>query len=177
MWPLCLSPRLRLLSREGAVGEFQAGHAAGWPAVRLGGMRFLLNVIWLVLGGFWLALAYFFFGLIACVFIVTIPFGVASFRIGAYALWPFGRTIVPTPTAGTMSTLGNIIWFLVAGVWIAITHLTTAVAQAVTIIGIPLAIANIKMIPVSMVPLGKRIVDHRDLRPGMQPMVTIPDGR
>lgn len=140
-------------------------------------MGFLLNVIWLVFGGIWLALAYFILGAIACIFIIAIPFGVASFRIGAYALWPFGRTIVPTPTAGTMSALGNVIWFVVAGFWIALTHILTAVAQAVTIIGIPLAIANIKMIPVSMMPLGKRIVDDRELSSGMHPLVTIPDLR
>ncbi|MGO0575883.1 YccF domain-containing protein [Ornithinimicrobium panacihumi] len=140
-------------------------------------MRLLLNLIWLVFGGIWLALAYLVFGVIACIFIITIPFGIASFRIGAYALWPFGRTIVPTPTAGAMSTLGNIIWFLVAGLWITIAHITTAAAQAVTIIGIPLAVANLKMIPVSLVPLGKQIVDNRELRPGMQPLVVRPDGR
>ncbi|MFX0539129.1 YccF domain-containing protein [Ornithinimicrobium sp. Y1847] len=139
-------------------------------------MRFLLNLIWLVFGGLWLALAYFFFGLIACIFIITIPFGIASFRIGAYALWPFGRTIVPTRNAGAMSTIGNVIWFIVAGVWIAVAHLTTAVAQALTIIGIPLAIANIKMIPVSLVPLGKEIVDNDQLGAGAQPLVSVPQG-
>jgi uncharacterized membrane protein YccF (DUF307 family) len=78
--------------------------------------------------------------------------------MAGYALWPFGRTIVDHPNAGAMSTIGNVIWILVAGWWLAIGHLTTAVAQAVTIIGIPLAIANLKMIPVSLVPLGKQIV-------------------
>ena len=103
-------------------------------------MRTLLNLIWVVLGGFWLWLGYVFFGIIACVFIITIPAGVASFRIAGYALWPFGRTVVTKPGAGAVSCLSNVIWFLVAGVWLAIGHLTTAVAQAVTIIGIPLAI-------------------------------------
>jgi uncharacterized membrane protein YccF (DUF307 family) len=92
------------------------------------------------------------------VLIITIPFGIASFRMAGYALWPFGRTIVDRPNAGAMSTIGNVIWILVAGWWLAIGHLTTAAAQAVTIIGIPLAIANLKMIPVSLVPLGKQIV-------------------
>jgi uncharacterized membrane protein YccF (DUF307 family) len=78
--------------------------------------------------------------------------------MAGYALWPFGRTIVDRPNAGAMSTIGNVIWILVAGWWLAIGHLTTAAAQAVTIIGIPLAIANLKMIPVSLVPLGKQIV-------------------
>ena len=75
-----------------------------------------------------------------------------------YALWPFGRTIVPKATASPVSALGNIIWIVFIGWWLALGHLVTAIAQAVTIIGIPLAIANVKLIPVSLVPLGKEIV-------------------
>ena len=63
-------------------------------------MRTLLNLIWVIFGGFWLALGYFLAGIIACIFIITIPFGVASMRMAAYALWPFGKTIVAKPTAG-----------------------------------------------------------------------------
>ena len=125
-------------------------------------MRTLLNIIWVIFGGFWLWLEYMFFGIIACVLIVTIPAGIASFRIAGYALWPFGRTVVARPDAGAMSGLGNLIWFLVAGVWWAIGHLTTAVAQAVTIVGIPLAIANVKMIPVTCFPFGKEIAPGGD---------------
>ncbi len=121
-------------------------------------VKTLLNLIWLLLGGLWLALGYVVAGLICCVLVVTIPFGIASFRIAGYALWPFGRTIVDHPGAGAMSTIGNVVWILVAGWWLALGHLTTAVAQAVTIVGIPLAIANLKLIPVSLVPLGKQIV-------------------
>lgn len=127
-------------------------------------MAFLLNLIWLLFGGLWLALGYVFFGVVACIFLVTIPFGIASFRIAAYALWPFGRTIVEKPTSGVMSGFGNVVWFLVAGVWLAIGHIVTAAAQAITIIGIPLALANLKMIPVSLVPLGKEIVSNDQLR-------------
>jgi uncharacterized membrane protein YccF (DUF307 family) len=121
-------------------------------------VKALLNIIWLVFGGIWLALGYVLAGIICCVLIVTIPFGIASFRMASYALWPFGRTVVDHPRAGAMSAIGNVIWLLVAGWWLAIGHLTTAAAQAVTIVGIPLAIANLKMIPVSLLPLGKEIV-------------------
>lgn len=122
-------------------------------------MRTLLNIIWLIFGGLWLALGYFLAGVICCVLIVTIPWGIASFRIGAYALWPFGRMVVDGPRGSqSLSLLGNIIWLVFAGVWIAIGHLASAIAMAVTIIGIPLAIANIKLIPVSLMPLGKQIV-------------------
>jgi uncharacterized membrane protein YccF (DUF307 family) len=121
-------------------------------------VKILLNLIWFVLAGFWLALGYALAGVVCCVLIVTIPFGIASFRIASYVLWPFGRTVVDKPDAGGWSVLGNIIWVLVAGLWIAIAHLTTAAALAVTIIGIPLAIANVKLIPISLLPLGKQIV-------------------
>ncbi|GHF43520.1 uncharacterized membrane protein YccF (DUF307 family) [Amycolatopsis bartoniae] len=119
-------------------------------------MRLLLNIIWLVLAGFWMALAYVLAGIICCVLIVTIPFGIASFRIANYALWPFGRTIVDH--SGTASVVGNVVWLVFAGWWLALGHLVTGIALCVTIIGIPLGLANFKLIPVSLVPLGKEIV-------------------
>ncbi|GAB3135407.1 YccF domain-containing protein [Amycolatopsis sp. NPDC004378] len=122
-------------------------------------MRTLLNIIWLVLCGFWMAVGYLVAGVICCVLIVTIPFGLASFRIANYALWPFGRTVVDRRDAGVGSFLGNVIWFLFAGLWLAIGHVLTGVALCVTIVGIPLGVANFKMIPVSLMPLGKEIVD------------------
>jgi len=122
-------------------------------------MRILLNIIWLIFGGLWLALGYFLAGLVMCILIITIPFGIASFRIGLYALWPFGKTVVDKPTAGVGSLIGNIIWLLLAGIWLAIGHIVSAIAMAITIIGIPLAIANLKIIPVTLMPLGKEIVD------------------
>lgn len=122
-------------------------------------MRLVLNVIWLVFGGLWLALGYFVAGVICCILIITIPFGIASFRIGLYALWPFGKTVVDKPTAGVASLIGNVIWLVLCGIWLAIGHVVSAVAMAITIIGIPLAIANLKMIPISLMPLGKEITD------------------
>lgn len=124
-------------------------------------MRTILNVIWVIFGGFWLFLGYFLAGIIACVLIITIPIGVASFRIAGYALWPFGREVVPTRGAGVMTGLANVVWFLVAGLWLALGHLITATLQAITIIGIPLAVANIKMIPVTCFPYGKQVVSTR----------------
>ncbi|MCC2315186.1 YccF domain-containing protein [Cellulomonas xiejunii] len=121
-------------------------------------MKTLLNVIWLVFAGAWLALGYVAAGIVCCVLIVTIPFGIASFRIASYVLWPFGRTIVEKPNAGALSTIGNVIWLLVAGIWLAIGHVATAIPLFVSIIGIPMGIANLKLIPVSLVPLGKQIV-------------------
>lgn len=121
-------------------------------------MRTLLNLIWLVFCGFWMALGYALAGVICCILIITIPFGVASFRIANYALWPFGRTVVRDPGAGVASAIGNIIWFVFAGLWLAIGHIVTGVALCVTIIGIPLGIANFKMVPISLLPLGSQVV-------------------
>ncbi|WP_017933557.1 YccF domain-containing protein [Nocardioides sp. Iso805N] len=121
-------------------------------------MRLILNLIWLVLCGFWMFLGYLFFGVICCILIITIPFGLASFRIAGFALWPFGRTIVRRADAGAASTIGNVIWFVFAGLWLAIGHLITGVALCLTIIGIPLGLANFKLIPVSLMPLGRVVV-------------------
>ena len=122
-------------------------------------MRFLLNIFWLVFGGLFIALGYALAGVICCILIVTIPFGIASFRMANYALWPFGRELVQKPTAGVGSLIGNIIWVIVAGWWLALGHIATAIAQFVTIIGIPLGLANVKLVPVSLFPLGHEIRD------------------
>ena len=125
-------------------------------------VRFILKIIWLVLCGFWMFLAYVVTGIIACILIITIPFGIASFRIAGFALWPFGRTMVNRPDAGSPSFIGNVIWFIVAGLWLAIGHLVTGIALMITIIGIPLALADFKLIPISLAPLGKDIVPLDD---------------
>jgi uncharacterized membrane protein YccF (DUF307 family) len=124
-------------------------------------MKVILNVIWLVLCGIWMSLAYIVAGLVCFLLfflVITIPFGIAAFRIANYVLWPFGRTIEARRDAGIGSLIGNIIWIVVAGWWLAIGHLVTGVLLCLTIIGIPLGIASFKIIPVSLVPLGVRIV-------------------
>ena len=124
-------------------------------------MKTLLNLVWLVLCGFWMAVGYAIAGLICCILIVTIPFGIASFRMANFALWPFGRTVVDRPGAGAASAIGNLIWIIVAGWWLTLGHLVTGVLLCITIIGIPLGLANFKLIPVSLMPLGKEIIDSR----------------
>ncbi|NKY37343.1 YccF domain-containing protein [Nocardia speluncae] len=122
-------------------------------------IQLLLNILWLILCGFWMALGYFVAALICFVLIITIPFGVAAMRNALYMLWPFGRTTVEKPGAGAGALLGNIIWFVVAGWWLALGHLGTSIALAVTIVGIPFAWANLKLIPLALFPLGREIVD------------------
>ena len=125
------------------------------------GVRVLLNILWLIFGGIFIAAGYALAALICFVLVVTIPFGFAALRMANYALWPFGRELVARPTAGVSSDVGNIIWFVFAGWWLALGHIVTAIAQFVSIIGIPLGIANIKLVPVSLFPLGHEIVDSR----------------
>jgi uncharacterized membrane protein YccF (DUF307 family) len=121
-------------------------------------MRTILNVIWLVLAGLWMCLAYFLAGLLLCVTVIGIPFGIAAFRIGVYALWPFGYTTVERRDAGAGSMIGNVLWLVLAGWWLALGHVFTGLLLCVTIIGIPFGIANFKLIPLSLLPLGREIV-------------------
>jgi uncharacterized membrane protein YccF (DUF307 family) len=125
-------------------------------------VRVILNVIWLVLAGFWLALLYALAGIIAFILIITIPFGFASFRIAAFSLWPFGRKIVRRPDAGAGSMIGNVLWIILLGWELALGHLITGVLLCLTIIGIPLGLGNFKLIPVSVTPLGREIVLSTD---------------
>jgi uncharacterized membrane protein YccF (DUF307 family) len=122
-------------------------------------VRLLLNLIWLVFGGLWMALGYAVAALIMFILIITIPFGIASARIALFCLWPFGRAIVRRPDAGAASLIGNVIWFVLAGWWLALGHIVTGVAMCVTIVGIPLGIGNFKLIPVSLTPFGREIVE------------------
>lgn len=133
-------------------------------------IRFILNIIWLLTAGIWLCIAYTLAGILACLLIVTIPFGMASFRIAGYVIWPFGREVVQGNT-GALGMLGNVVWFVVAGLWLAIGHIATATVQALTIVGLPLAWANLKMIPVTCFPFGSRIVSSNDSRAGYAPVV------
>ncbi|HWJ52545.1 MAG TPA: YccF domain-containing protein [Propionibacteriaceae bacterium] len=122
-------------------------------------MRTVLNVIWFVFSGFWLWIAYVLAGILCCLLIITIPWGIASFRMANYAVWPFGREVVSRPRAGVLSFLGNVIWVIAAGWWLALTHIVTGLLLCLTIIGIPMGIANFKLIPISLMPLGKEIVN------------------
>ncbi|WP_328424703.1 YccF domain-containing protein [Streptomyces sp. NBC_00443] len=121
-------------------------------------MKTILNVIWLVLSGFWLFIAYLAAGLLLCITIIGIPFGIAAFRIGVYALWPFGYTTIERREAGAPSCVGNVLWLVLAGWWLALGHIATGLVLCITIIGIPFGIANFKLIPVSLFPLGREIV-------------------
>jgi len=127
-------------------------------------MRTLLNLIWFLFSGLWLAIGYALAGVVLCLLIVTIPFGLACFRLAAFVLWPFGRAVVPRQGAGAPSTVANVLWFVLAGLWMAISHVILGVVLCLTIIGIPLGLGNFKLAAVAIAPLGKEIVPASDPR-------------
>jgi uncharacterized membrane protein YccF (DUF307 family) len=125
-------------------------------------VRAILNVLWLVLCGFWMALAYAFAGVVMCILIITIPFGLQAFKLAGFMLWPFGRTVVRRPTAGAGSVIGNVLWVVLVGWELALGHIVTAFFLAITIIGIPFAVANLKLVPISLLPFGREVVPVTD---------------
>jgi len=121
-------------------------------------MRTLGNVLWLLLAGWWLALLYVIAGVAACILIVTIPFGIAAFRLANFVLWPFGRRTVFRHDVGVLTIVGNIVWVLVLGWELAVAHLVAGLLLCLTVVGIPLGIACWKMVPLAFLPLGQQIV-------------------
>lgn len=121
-------------------------------------MRTIGNFLWLVLAGWWLALGYVASGILAFILIITIPFGIASFRLAGFVVWPFGRTAVWRQQTGTLAVLGNIVWVIFFGWELALAHLFAGLLLCVTIIGIPFGIACWKMIPLALLPLGREVV-------------------
>jgi uncharacterized membrane protein YccF (DUF307 family) len=123
------------------------------------------NLIWLVFGGFVTALGYVIGGAILCFTIVGIPFGLQCFKLAVFILWPFGREAVGTPSSGgCLVTLLNIIWLLFGGLWIAIAHIIFGLLLFITIIGIPFGRQHFKLVEISLMPFGKRIVDKGSSR-------------
>lgn len=130
-------------------------------------MRLILNLIWLILCGWWMAIMYVLFGILAAILIITIPFAIACFRIASYVIWPFGRSIAMRRTAGLGSLIGNIIWVVLFGWELALGHLIAGITLCLTIIGIPLGIADFKMAGAALVPFGRTIVPARELNAGL----------
>lgn len=119
----------------------------------------VLNILWLVLSGFWLFLAYVLAGVVQCLTIIGIPFGIQSFKLAGFALWPFGRSVVRRPGASTsLSLVGNVIWVVLSGIWLALAHALLGILLCITVIGIPLGLGNFKLIPLALMPFGKDIV-------------------
>ena len=130
-------------------------------------MRLLGNIIWFLFGGIFMGLAWWFFGLFALVSIVGIPWAKACFVIGQFTFFPFGKEAINRKVlhqkedigTGTLGLIGNIVWFIFAGFWLAIGHIMSAFFCAITIIGIPFAIQHLKLAFISLAPIGLTIVD------------------
>lgn len=128
-------------------------------------MKTLGNVLWLLLAGLWLAIAYLVAGVINCLLVITIPFGIQSFKLAGYALWPFGRAVVNRADRDVaLGCLGNVLWFFFGGFWLALGHLVSGVLLCLTIIGIPFGVASFKMAGLALAPFGKEIVSVDELR-------------
>ena len=120
-------------------------------------MKTIGNILWLVLAGLWLAIGYVIAGVVMMVTIIGIPFGAQAFKLAGYALWPFGRAVVSKPS-GTGRAAGNIVWLLLAGIWLALGHLVSGALLCLTVVGIPLGVAAFKMVPLALLPFDKEIV-------------------
>jgi uncharacterized membrane protein YccF (DUF307 family) len=141
-------------------------------------VRLVLNILWLGLAGIWMAIAYVIAGALLCITIIGIPFGVQSFKLAAFALWPFGRALVPAASRmKAVSAIANVLWFILAGWWLALGHLLTGILLCLTIIGIPLGVASFKMAGAALVPFGKQIVTLRSLAQPPPGAVVVPDSR
>jgi uncharacterized membrane protein YccF (DUF307 family) len=121
-------------------------------------LNFLLNILWLIFGGLLAAVAWVIAALIMAITIIGLPWCFAAFRIALYTFLPFGSEMRSRPDAGVLSALGNIVWFVFAGWWLAVIHLILALGLALTIIGIPFAWAHLKLAGASLAPVGTEIV-------------------
>ncbi|WP_336250566.1 YccF domain-containing protein [Stomatohabitans albus] len=123
-------------------------------------MRTVLNIIWVVLGGWFTALGWLVAALFSVVLIVTIPAAPVCLRMASYSFWPFGRTVVDDPHASAVgSGLFNLVWVVFIGWWLALLHIFGALGQALSIVGLINAVAMLKMVPLAFMPYGKRIID------------------
>lgn len=122
-------------------------------------MSFLGNIIWLIFGGFITAVEYFISSILLFVTIIGIPFGLQTLKLAELALWPFGRTIrLKKHAPGCLSTLMNVIWFFIGGIWICLTHLVFGILLCITIVGIPFGVQHFKLASLALTPFGREVV-------------------
>ena len=122
----------------------------------------LLNaLVWLVFGGFLAALGYFFGGLVLCITVIGMPWGLQCFKLAALVLWPFGKKVISdTNNTGCLSMLFNIIWLICGGLYTALVHIVMGLLLSITVVGIPWGRQHFKLVEISLMPFGKRIVDE-----------------
>jgi uncharacterized membrane protein YccF (DUF307 family) len=131
-------------------------------------VRTIGNILWLLLAGVWMAVGYVVAGVVQCITIIGIPFGIQSFKLAGYALWPFGRVVVDRlggKGAGSpLRLIGNVIWLILGGLWLAIAHVIAGILLCITIIGIPFGVASFKLAGLAIAPLGREIVSMDEAR-------------
>lgn len=138
-------------------------------------MKTVGNILWLVLAGFWLALGYVIAGVVNCITIIGIPFGLQAFKLAGYALWPFGRVVIERPNRDVgLGCLANGIWFVLSGIWLALGHVIAGAILCLTIIGIPFGVACFKLAGLALAPFGKMIVPANAIPPGSTLVFTAP---
>ena len=136
-------------------------------------MRTIGNILWVVFGGIWLAIAYFVAGLVLCITIIGIPFGVQAFKMAGFALWPFGYTVVTKPSSGILEVVFNVIWLILFGWAIFVIHLIAGLVLCITIIGIPFGVQAFKLSVLALWPFG-RVIVHADSVAGAQTVLVVP---
>ncbi len=140
-------------------------------------MKLLGNLLWLLIAGLWLAIAYLFAGIANCLTIIGIPLGVQSFKLGGYALWPFGRVVIDRPGRDeALGCLGNVVWLVLGGIWLAIFHVLLGLVLCITIIGIPFGIVSFRMARLALWPFGKVVVRGDRVPPGARVVIGPPGG-
>jgi uncharacterized membrane protein YccF (DUF307 family) len=126
---------------------------------RSGALAMIGNILWLLLAGIWMAILYVAAGIVQCITIIGIPFGIQSFKLAGVALWPFGRIVLErTDRDAALSCVGNVVWLLLSGLWLALGHVITGLLLCITIIGIPFGIQSFKLAGLALVPFGKTVV-------------------
>ncbi len=137
-------------------------------------MRLLGNLLWFLLAGLWLFLGYVGAGVVQCLTIIGIPFGIQSFKLALFAVWPFGRVIVTLPgDGGGLSCLGNIVWLVLGGFWLALAHVVAGLLLCLTIVGIPFGVACMRMAGLALAPFGKSVLTVEELVRLRQPYTLV----
>ncbi len=125
----------------------------------MGLLRIIGNVLWFLLAGLWLALGYVFAGVMLCITIIGIPFGLQAFKLAQFVLWPFGKTVGRAPTGGCLEVVFNVLWLVVFGWGIFVAHLIAGLLLCLTIVGIPFGLQAFKISGLALWPFGRTVVD------------------
>lgn len=137
-------------------------------------MRTIGNILWLIFAGIWLAIGYAVAGLLICITIIGIPFGIQIFKLAAFSLWPFGRSVVRQPEGGCLEVGFNILWLVLFGWGMFLAHIAAGILLCITIIGIPFGIQAFKLSVLALWPFGRTVLEQGDVPAGTVQYVGVP---